>query len=492
MGVRMLPVGAVAAPAVAATLVLLILLGSACSPRGIDSGQTRSIEASDGEVRAVLTLPDDALPDDVSADDIRLSISMGESTQVVGGPGDEATLTLLTLELRPSGIVFREPVPLEVTLPTSAGGAITALLRSGDNAAELLRIDFPPSVEAELREGEVQPRVEGEPPTVQLMVPHFSELWVLVHDMSWPTSIVQGPPERDIAVGEQFTVQVSMERPALIIDSLIDGPLFSAMGGNDGPMGDLSDITAEGGRFLLRADRGRDWHLGWTWWGESRLPLSLDANGAWATAVSPYRVMSEGEFDGNEGATVEQTYTCHRPGEFKILFTDLRLRVPVTVEAVGESETFEETLIVTLRGDFQQMSGRCVEAPVNETATATGTPTDVGATPTPSAGDGRRVLMVVMDGMYYPAPQFDLLASGAPEPGHSCTRPHYHAKDGGELAVGLVALDSMELDFFGDPDSSGCGYGLYDDFERVNVELTLDQVEALLGWLSASLMWGPR
>jgi hypothetical protein len=224
--------------------------------------------------------------------------------------------------------------------------------------------------------------------------------------------------------------------------------------------------------------------MSWKWVdvGNSDL-FSFDDEGSF-TAVSPYLAQSHGEFDGNEAGVLEMTYTCRQPGEFNIRFDPAWLRVVAEVESVGDSEVLVDSVEVSIKGEMQLMPGRCVELPA--TATPTGTPDPGSEGGGIGDGEGRTVLMVVIDGIYYPASQFDVLASGVPEPEHSCARPHYHAKDG-ELAVGLVAADTAELDFFGDPQSLGCGFGLFDELERVNLELTREQVDALLEWLRSPL-----
>ena len=63
----------------------------------------------------------------------------------------------------------------------------------------------------------------------------------------------------------------------------------------------------------------------------------------------------------------------------------------------------------------------------------------------------------------------------------ACLRPHYHPRvEAGAIASGLAGPDSTAVVRIDDPDPAGCGLGLIDEFERIEVPLTSEQAEALL------------
>ena len=84
------------------------------------------------------------------------------------------------------------------------------------------------------------------------------------------------------------------------------------------------------------------------------------------------------------------------------------------------------------------------------------------------------VLMIAIQGHYFPANQFIIGAAAAPEPGHSCSRPHYHAFKS-DVVYGLRALDSSDAVILPDIHPVICGYGQYDDLERVNIPVSAEQ-----------------
>jgi len=52
-------------------------------------------------------------------------------------------------------------------------------------------------------------------------------------------------------------------------------------------------------------------------------------------------------------------------------------------------------------------------------------------------------------------------------------------------AYGLSNLNSTEIIIMPDPNPDGCGFGLYDDIERLNIELTGEQQRELLRWVDS-------
>lgn len=95
-----------------AFLVVSAFVFGACSSSesAASAGPGAVIEASDGDVSVALTVPEGALPD-----------------------GAELELTPISVDLQPTGLVFSQPVPMDIRLPAATAGMVSALLVSGND-----------------------------------------------------------------------------------------------------------------------------------------------------------------------------------------------------------------------------------------------------------------------------------------------------------------------------------------------------------------------
>jgi len=158
---------------------------------------------------------------------------------------------------------------------------------------------------------------------------------------------------------------------------------------------------------------------------------------------------------------------AHSTGEdIRTHHITIRHRFNIRCEDVPEGYELTETQTINIDPDGSWEGGGAGNAKGDDVYTKSVTD-----------GDGR-VLMVVINGQYFPENQFIVGGAAAPEPGHTCNRPHYHAhKD--DVVFGLDGSDSDNLVILPDIRVTECGFGLYDDLERVNIPLSEEQRKIL-------------
>ena len=100
-----------------------------------------------------------------------------------------------------------------------------------------------------------------------------------------------------------------------------------------------------------------------------------------------------------------------------------------------------------------------------------------GVLPVGVAGSTFPVDVLVIDGNYYPKPQFAI----GNNPQDKCKASHYHKAT---EAVGLQSKTGTTLAFKGDPATDGCGFGKVSDVPVETIRITWEQQQALAAGLS--------
>jgi hypothetical protein len=88
----------------------------------------------------------------------------------------------------------------------------------------------------------------------------------------------------------------------------------------------------------------------------------------------------------------------------------------------------------------------------------------------------QRVLTITINRHYYPVDQFAVWDS----PYTGCSRPHYRAKGGRLEVFGFKNEYSQTPRILTDVGDSGCGFGMYDNFEREYRTMSVEQYKIYL------------
>jgi hypothetical protein len=418
-------------------LLALLAVAPACgssdggsSDGGGDAVEAHTVSATSGDVELTLLVPDEALPEGVSASEITVTAREVESED------SEDSELLGAFELGPDGTVFEGTVLAGVTVPAGEG-EVQLALRSGDEETEVLKpVDALDGVDAGSR-------------SLVFAVPHFSDLSVILSKQGEsPRVVIVDRPRESYLVGESFEVRVRVhagysnwstydqtgdkvrrERYRTLRDQPWTGEVRWDAGAPDvsGAVDELADLLKGGTLFSDRAETPRN-----------------------ETPIEPLRATSSvGEASGLTAAFATQRFTCVRAGDFVI---DISARVQNTAEVeVSEtglrSATFphDQTMGVAFPsgadGEYDRILGRCIatstpeatptsgiEGPTAEaTASSTGEPTET-ATATAEPGDLRnsvppgKVLVLLLDGEYFGVSGLEVVAAHLP----FCSYEHVH------------------------------------------------------------------
>jgi hypothetical protein len=418
-------------------LLALLAVAPACgssdggsSDGGGDAVEAHTVSATSGDVELTLLVPDEALPEGVSASEITVTAREVESED------SEDSELLGAFELGPDGTVFEGTVLAGVTVPAGEG-EVQLALRSGDEETEVLEpVGALDGVDAGSR-------------SLVFAVPHFSDLSVILSKQGEsPRVVIVDRPRESYLVGESFEVRVRVhagysnwstydqtgdkvrrERYRTLRDQPWTGEVRWDAGAPDvsGAVDELADLLKGGTLFSDRAETPRN-----------------------ETPIEPLRATSSvGEASGLTAAFATQRFTCVRAGDFVI---DISARVQNTAEVeVSEtglrSATFphDQTMGVAFPsgadGEYDRILGRCIatstpeatptsgiEGPTAEaTASSTGEPTET-ATATAEPGDLRnsvppgKVLVLLLDGEYFGVSGLEVVGAHLP----FCSYEHVH------------------------------------------------------------------
>ncbi len=253
--------------AMAALLAVLVACGSgdAESPAagGGDGagGATRDdpvepIVATSGDIVFAVSIPDSALPEGVSRDDISIRAT---------DPG--------TFELLPDGLQFVEPVTVSVQLPLADGEAVFAVLLSSDGSVEGLDLTIEPRENI----------ADGTSVTFELE--HFSFVLISSAPSSGiELSVVPPGPEDQYLLGESFTIVMRIDKKPWEEE-------FSGL------------------RLRLSSIQGSEWSVSHRWLPRIDALEPGDSVGE-TTAIA----------GGQGAWIKAQTFTCVRPGEYRLDF----------------------------------------------------------------------------------------------------------------------------------------------------------------------------
>ncbi len=378
------------------------LMASACSP-GTDADNITSVLVDE---RTVLEIPDGALPDGVSIDDLRVVAGSGALFEAVeGGPEP-----LASYRLEPTGLTFLKPLTLRVDVPLDdvPADVITFLRTEGQEAPELVHT-------------RLEDRDENAG-TVALVteLSHFSDI---VHYPAEPFFVHIELPRRAM-VGQPFKAQVTIRGN---LNVLVRAPWAA--------------------NFLVQVAMDQPW--------------SLEGHFLGFEPVSP-----DGFIDDRPSRTsvtgtrfeVEETFVCERAGEAQVFYRaaiDYHVRLIRIDLATGVRES--EITFELEAGAFKTEALDCI-APVSQ------------ADPSPTAGvvqdgsqstdDGPTITksVVTVDGEQYP---LDFLNPHNPVDG-DCVEEHFHTSS---PAFPL----NPEAPPINDPRPGGCGLGTYSDIIQIEV-----------------------
>lgn len=274
-----------------ASILGAALMLAACSgdgsgaEEGAPSADARVFEAVAGEVSARLVVPPSALPEGTSVDEIRVSVETETE-------GDGALFALVTLE--PSGLVFDEPVPLELTVPPEQAGLVMAWLLSDGAEPEALDVEFVPS---------------GSGAELRMTVRHFSEVVVYTKRPIDPlqVTVLAPPPPSPIIVGQPFTVRLRIDRPTGAVEE-------AGLEIDDGAGGYYLPLTLQGLPLRASPDLDQPWNAGVVWTAFVGPPRG------YSRFVEPS--LTPGGFEtvaAAESFVASQTFVCTGPGRFELL-----------------------------------------------------------------------------------------------------------------------------------------------------------------------------
>jgi len=165
-------------------------------------------------------------------------------------------------------------------------------------------------------------------------------------------------------------------------------------------------------------------------------------------------------------------FTCAQPGFAHVLF-NFRLSWDSVFEGLIDGEwvekrSFHDIVRVTT---WSWPTTTCVALEEDETEVRVRSE----GTPITNPDKKFKVLMLVINGIYYPAMQFEVIDT----PDSGCNWPHYRAKE--DDVYGLRFADSLNIVSTTNIYIEGCGFGMYDKVERVNLEITAEQQSSLMG-----------
>lgn len=163
-------------------------------------GGIESVESDDGLL--TLSIPEEALPDGVSAADISVT-TLSIAEPVGGDDTDDASLVVASFRLEPSGLRFEVPIDVVVMLAVGVvGGPLVAELRSDDGAVELLDV-----VTADIPG-------DNDHLAVTTQVQHFSDFSLAYLDVPAGQLLgVEIEAPSTVPVGSSFEVSLTVSRP---------------------------------------------------------------------------------------------------------------------------------------------------------------------------------------------------------------------------------------------------------------------------------------
>ena len=309
------------------------------------------------------------LPESVSADD--LTITELDFPALASSSNVEP---LAAFELGPDGATFDEPLLLAVEVAGRIPGPVWAQHVSSSGASEAIPLDL------------ARYDSEADRSTYVAEISHFSTLFV----SSVPEAdrlrarLLPELPREQYAVGESFTVRISVPRGGRESLDWVRRPSIAG------------DASAEHASSI----EGADWYIQSSWYVQGRdlqpqfdlrlLPLSMvDPDGP-RTAPPPLDPTDiEGkrvDVDGEQSAiTLEQTFTCREAGPFHISFWSLAYRPFRMREIHADGSIVDAGERFFGRPDSLDVSGECVASDGAGTAGSSATPTAVAATETATA-----------------------------------------------------------------------------------------------------------
>jgi len=416
-------------------LVIIVILGAFFIFKG--SSNKITIESEDGAVR--LTIPDGALPEGVSPNDLSITI-INEEEISEDTSGDY--FSIKEIELNPSGLSFNKPVKISVTTKYIENTSPILVHISEDDTFEVL----------DYKEGEINE--ENSTVTYQAEVEHFSRIDFL----TYRTFVAVMDHPGDHFVGESFDVFVDVRKNSLSRE-------FKDDQGHEGTIYIIEDsISLIDGTFKTFG------------------PLNPDE-----ISGIPYRAEMTGD-----NYRVNQTFTCTEGGSATVRYgVDVYWEDLIDIQNAVFWVLDVEAITNSFGPLFVNVQFNCIDPTVLDEPPKGREGADVELLEKTNDGVSKHVVLLI-DGSYYPLGQFVMKNVTEPETGHTCLNErgahalHYHPKHVviGE-AYGLDNLDSTEIVITPDPDPEGCGFGLNDDIERLNVELTGEQQRILLRWMDS-------
>ena len=456
--------------AAAAIALLAAAILAACGTGGGDSPSSRSVQSPDG--RATLVIPPGALPDGVGIEDISLTPLDPETLAVAA----DQSGVLGAYGASPDGLTFLEPVMLSIESPFDGDGTLPTLFHvTAEGISPLL-------------ESRVGFDLDAETIVVEAEIASFSDFVLYAGWSQFTVTKFELPDE--LFVGDTFIWDIVVEPR--------HDPRYAEPTPRNTPYRYAGGVRLQDqGSYMV--NRG-----------------ALAAIHTTGRALAPLRLpLREETLSTRDPFVIDEQFTCRTSGSDRIVIGEDSWNASLTIEytAVVEQGAYSPRFGYHSTGRFIEVPARtslvigdhlnCRDQPIPEDAEFERTgvsgddltfppadpSTDLSAGGNPLSGVGLRVLMLRIDGVLLPVAQFDVMAAGEPEPEHSCPRPHYHVR-GGSVAYGLTDAQSedTELVSVSDPDPSGCGFGRYDDLERVNVDLWYEERALLaehLGGLSA-------
>lgn len=413
---------------VAAFIAVLFLRGSFIDRTTVVSG--------DGSV--LLVVPDNVLPEGIEGSTLTIDV-----LEVEIAPLDQNDfVTRKEIVLGPSGTTFSEPVEIAITTEYVPNSSPVIFHIFDDKTFKILE-----SIVEEIDE-------EKNTVTYSTEITHFSRIDFFLYR----TFVVIMDHPGDQFVGDSFEVTASIRKHNLVRESTDSEGYRSIISVID------DSITIVDGTFVAFGPITPD-RIGGN---PSRAEMNID----------DYRV--------------NQTLTCTGAGKVSLIYNvNLFWEILIDTQNIVWGILDVETQINRREAGHVTLEFNCIDPTVLDEPPKLREGSDVELLQKTNDDEAKYVVLLI-DDSYYPAKQFVIKNATEPESGHTCLDDrgahalHYHPRLEviGE-AYGLDSLDSLDVVIAPDPNPEGCGFGLNDDIERLNVSLTAEQQRVLLRWMDS-------